>query len=337
MSVGIIGAGMAGMLAGHMLSAQKAVIYEREESLPNNHHAVLRFRSSNVGDILSIPFRKVNVIKAVHRPVNPISDAIAYSRRVTGRPEPRSILNTTPSERYVAPPDLITRMSQGLNIRYGSILEFCDPSGGNDSGNARKNPYIDIKGVLFTAPDNIISTIPMPALMDLLDYDGPRPTFRWHGGWTITIELMEDLEADIYATMYYPYGPGDNSDTYRASITGSHMMIEGVGEPPSLSQATETVRHVAKTMNLHTRDEEDLNFGTMDVHTAKYQKIAELSPDDRELAKRFIMWASANHGIHSLGRFATWRPGLLLDDLVQDVKIVSRLINGAGRYEANKT
>ena len=50
--VTIIGAGMAGLLAANMLRHRDPVILEAQKSLPNNHHALLRFRSSVVGDVL---------------------------------------------------------------------------------------------------------------------------------------------------------------------------------------------------------------------------------------------------------------------------------------------
>jgi hypothetical protein len=38
------------------------------------------------------------------------------------------------------------------------------------------------------------------------------------------------------------------------------------------------------------------------------------------------MWATEKFNIYSLGRFATWKPGLLLDDIVGDVNVIRRLI-----------
>jgi hypothetical protein len=44
----IIGAGMAGLIAGHMLRRHSPEIHEAASSLPNNHSALLRFRSDAV-------------------------------------------------------------------------------------------------------------------------------------------------------------------------------------------------------------------------------------------------------------------------------------------------
>jgi 2-polyprenyl-6-methoxyphenol hydroxylase-like FAD-dependent oxidoreductase len=46
----VVGAGMAGLLAGSMLRKDCPLILEARERLPHNHSAVLRFRSSIVGD-----------------------------------------------------------------------------------------------------------------------------------------------------------------------------------------------------------------------------------------------------------------------------------------------
>ncbi len=58
----------------------------------------------------------------------------------------------------------------------------------------------------------------------------------------------------------------------------------------------------------------------------------KILPIDEDVRKRFIMWASDKHQVYSLGRFATWRPGLLLDDVVNDVRVIQR-IHKQGNYE----
>ena len=77
----IIGAGMAGLLAAAMLRGETKQVIEANSRIPNNHHSVLRFRSSIVGDVLGIPFKKVSVMRAVETWKSPIADAISYSLR----------------------------------------------------------------------------------------------------------------------------------------------------------------------------------------------------------------------------------------------------------------
>ena len=58
MTVIVIGAGMAGLLAGSMLRSECESVVEAQPNLPNNHSAVLRFRSTAVADTLNIPFKE---------------------------------------------------------------------------------------------------------------------------------------------------------------------------------------------------------------------------------------------------------------------------------------
>jgi hypothetical protein len=53
------------------------------------------------------------------------------------------------------------------------------------------------------------------------------------------------------------------------------------------------------------------------------QSYAKIAPMDETLRRNFIYWASTVTGrAYQLGRFATWRPRLLLDDLVHDVRLI---------------
>jgi hypothetical protein len=61
----IYGAGLAGLLAGNMLRGRLPVVKEGQSSLPNNHSALLRFRTDKVGTACAIKFKKVKVNKAI--------------------------------------------------------------------------------------------------------------------------------------------------------------------------------------------------------------------------------------------------------------------------------
>ena len=45
----IFGAGLAGLLSANMMRSHKPTVYEFQSELPNNHGALLRFRSDKVG------------------------------------------------------------------------------------------------------------------------------------------------------------------------------------------------------------------------------------------------------------------------------------------------
>ncbi|MCI0527575.1 MAG: hypothetical protein L0Y56_09050, partial [Nitrospira sp.] len=63
------------------------------------------------------------------------------------------------------------------------------------------------------------------------------------------------------------------------------------------------------------------------------QSYSKILPTDNDARREFMHWATKNHNVYSLGRFATWRPGLLLDDLVQDVRLISKWIHRQDHYE----
>lgn len=299
----IFGAGLAGLIAARMLADRKPDILEKQSSLPNNHQALLRFRSSVVGDVCNIPFKKVSVIKAVEGSTNPVADAIRYSLKVSGKIQSRSILDLATVERYIAPPTLVSSLASTVHIAYD--IDFVQWS----------------HELIRASKPKIISTIPMPTMMEIFGWEPLN--FRHVQGWTYRAEIAADLECSANATIYFP---GDEP-WYRGSITGSSFILEGVGDPPD--------------SGIDLREASIKSFGMKkwqifggELYRSKYQKIAELSAKDRETAKRFIMWLSEEHGIYSLGRYATWRPKLLLDDIVNDVRVIRRLMDGGSNYEA---
>src|SRR6478735_6009068 len=108
----VVGAGMAGLLAGAILRDECSEIVEAQKSLPHNHTALLRFRSSIVGDAVNIPFTEVQVMKAVQSFSNPVADAISYSVKTNGSARLRSITGAEGKieKRYIAPDDFVERL-----------------------------------------------------------------------------------------------------------------------------------------------------------------------------------------------------------------------------------
>lgn len=301
MRLTIVGAGMAGLLAANMLRRRGPSILEAQSSLPNNHHAVLRFRTEEVSRQLRIPFRKVRVFKSCDE-ADPIRAAMLYSRKVTGRYELRSLIDLTPVERFIAPTDLVERMADGFNPSFD---RFWRPSQRREG-------------------EATIWTGPMSALMDLLKWEGPRPTFLSAPGWTLTAEVAD---CDVFATRYYAkhHGP-----VYRASITGNQLIIEGAGAPPGADfDPVLTVRRVLMDFGITGE------HGAPDLHVSRYAKIGKLSTEEQRHARDFMFWATHHFNVYSLGRFATWRAGLLLDDLVNDIIQIESWIN-SGSYELRK-
>lgn len=307
---------MAGLIAARMLSDQFPKVLEKQPSLPNNHAALLRFRSSVVGDVTNIPFRKVEVSKAVVGGMNPAAAAVAYSKKVTGRLTARSILNVEPSTRYIAPPDLVSRLALTADIEYGKdFLEW--------SPNLHRDDC-----------DFLISTLPMPYMMDLFEWPD-KPDFKYSAGWSGRGKLKPELQSTVNCTVYSP----SSEPWYRASINDEDVIFEGVHReeftPDEIVEALESLfgdRRLGQNLQALGVKPEDLVDG-LTFKTSHYQKISDLTPQEAESAKRFVMWLSTEKRIFSLGRFATWRPKLMLDDVVNDVRVIQRLIAGQSHYE----
>lgn len=315
--VNIIGAGLAGLLAGNMMR-HRATILEKQPSLPNNHRALLRFRTGIFGQVMGIPFKKVRMTKAVYGDnSNPIKNEMDYSRKTTGefRSDRSLPVGVVKEERFIAPPDLVEQMASVCKIEYNTGFETCDK---------------DLLGTILHSENDppLISTIPMPELMRLLDY--PRREqidFRSMQGSVVTADIAN---CDAYVTYYFP---DLGTNCYRASITGSKLIVETsfVSEQSFINEETfsvDTAVYYGKKFGIDAHEISNVQY-----HKMKYAKIL---PIDEDIRKNFMHWATTNFNIYSLGRFATWRPGLLLDDLVKDVSLIQGWVMKGGKYNAAK-
>ena len=75
-------------LTTNMFRKWSPVVYEKQDSLPNNHNALLRFRTNQVGIARAIPFKKVKVTKAIKYDKQIITEpnlffSNMYSQKVT--------------------------------------------------------------------------------------------------------------------------------------------------------------------------------------------------------------------------------------------------------------
>jgi hypothetical protein len=303
-SVHIYGAGMAGLLTANMLRRYNVFLYDAQPSLPNNHEALLRFRTSAVEEATNIPFRKVRVLKAIKRDNLEASCSLdlanLYSYKVTGEVMTRSVLNLDPCERYIAPPTFIGMMASMLR------------------GDPLYNTPLTMERIIERDKSiPIISTIPMPVLMKIVGWPQP-PQFNYRTVWTITATLARPA-TDVYQTIYYPK-PRD--PYYRASITGDRLIIESMHDLSGLD-LWRYADAVGMDFGLV-----DARFDNIQLHTQPYGKLLPIAEEER---RAFILAMTNTYNVYSVGRFATWRQ-ILMDDVVEDVRKVEHFIRTRDNY-----
>lgn len=303
----IYGAGMAGLIAGNMLRRFEPVIKEAQPSLPNNHAALLRFRSDIASKATTIPFKKVKVQKSIyfgdkHHSKSTIYFNNMYSNKVADKVMGRSISNLDDAERYIAPEYFLGQMAKGVDIEFNQKLNS------EVIYNQKHNPEHDI-----------ISTIPMPMLMDLVKWPD-KPEFKWNKIWSVWGKINKP-DCDVYQTVYFP----DSYDShYRISITGNIYIAEYITEPTETFLQEKSLKILRDVFGIVNPELENLHI--------KKQEYGKLLPIDEKVRKEFILYMTDQYRIYSLGRFATWRQ-ILLDDIVEDVHQIEKLVEFRDDYK----
>ena len=284
----IIGAGMSGLLAGALNPG--SIIYEAGEQRESNHQALFRCRKPDIGKMLGISFKKVIVHKAIWldgKEVNP-SPRIAhlYSKKVTGLIASRSIFNTDSVTRYIPPKDFIYQLKKRCDIEYNTVV-------------TNSNFYHLSSPIISTIPIFKVAEIFGIKLDEICHFD------------PIYINRIFIPKCDSYCTIYYP---DPKFSAYRASIIGSTLIIEGMKK-------------------LHYKDLSEIYnslgiqfFGDPTQYKNHKQKFGKIIPIDNKIRQNIIIKLTLDHGVYSLGRFATWRPKIMLDDILNDIFVIRRLI-----------
>jgi len=302
----IYGAGLAGLLAGNMMRSFNPMIKEAQKSLPNNHGALLRFRSDKVETATAVPFRKVRVKKAIKHDGKIITTpnlmlSNMYSQKVTGSVLDRSINNLDDVDRYIAPWHLINEMAKNCSIEY-----------------ERKLDRRSLEEMREWEPHRpIISTLPMPVLMKIVGWD-EIPDFPKQKIWTQKVKII-DPDCQVCQTIYYP---DPLIKHYRVSLIGDTLISEFTEKPDT-------------NIGVHAMDVLSEDFGIrsykIDDMKESEQEYGKIMPIDDRIRKEFIFQMTNKYNIYSVGRFATWRQ-LLLDDVVDDLKVVEQFIRGGTDY-----
>lgn len=319
----IIGAGLSGLIAATQFP--QAQVFEANGPGAAQHRAVLRFRSDKLSRLIGIPFRRVTVRKSIYSTGRHMSPSIElanlYSRKTNGGYLDRSIWNTEAVERYIAPEDIQQQLAElaGNRICWNTPI----------------NP-------IHIGEEPLISTMPMPQLLKMLrakemsDDDVPVNPYSIADDQfkfaSISVDRFRIRGADVYQTIYYP---DHSTSVYRASMTGSLLIVERMQNwNPAISFSNGSSLPVVDSGNL---DMVMHSFGILHADIEKVeighqQRFGKISPIDDAARRQFIYDSTVRHQVYALGRFATWR-NILLDDVVDDVAIIRRLIS-QGHYSA---
>ena len=309
----IIGAGLAGCIAATLNPSAK--VLEASEQRPDNHKAVLRFRTKAVSDLTGIEFEEIKVRKSIffkgkhYSECNPAFGNM-YSEKVVGKLSDRSIWNLDSVTRYIAPENfhslLLDRLEETGKIQY------------NQKINLITEKEIHTQHGSTIRDGAIISTMPMPVMMKCVGIlPDEQPEFNSREIQTIRAKVPN---SNVHQTIYYPRM---DSLVYRATLTGDDMIIECV-QGTTESDVANIVMYVCDSfgVNFHTLP---LTYG---LHTQKFGKISSINDSTR---KNYIVDLTDELNIYSLGRFAIWK-NILLDDVVDDLYIIQKL-NQADSYQ----
>ena len=300
----IVGAGLAGLIAASVFP--KTAILEAGSEPQQQHHALLRFRSRAVADLVGIDFEEVTVRKGLwwrgeFRPAT-IDAANAYARKVVRAAHgDRSVWSLDTVQRWVAPEDFYWRL---VDMHYDRI--------------AWSSPFD-----FSCAPaEPVISTAPLPQTLASFGIDASGAEFSRA---PISVQRYRVPGARLHQTVYFPSA---EHALYRASMTGDLLICEFV-DCFKADVCSDTLQRLSPLESDSWEDELQRAFQIpLDECTAlgevsqRYGKIVPLADVPRrallrELTERF--------GVYSLGRFATWR-NVLLDDVVHDAFVIKRMI-----------
>lgn len=300
----IVGAGLAGLIAAHAWPG--AAVLEAAPGPAPMHKALLRFRSDAVARLTGTEFRPVQVRKGIwsegrYVPAD-IRVANLYARKVIGRVAgERSIWNLDPVVRFIAPDDFYERLVDqcGSRIRWGQKADFEDRGSGP-----------------------MISTAPLPLTLSALGVGVGTVKGTLFERATITVERWRVAGADAFQTVYFP-----DMDTtlYRASLTGSTLILEYAGGIDAPGFAAPEL--AARAMGLDPE--------SMTILETVEQKYGKIQPIPDATRKHLLFRLTHEHGIYSLGRFATWR-NILLDDVVDDISVIKRLMRSGATYDLHR-
>ena len=319
MRVIIIGDGLAGRIAHHGLKSMLGLadgdsleVFDarKEDDITENHHAVLRIRDPNTALYLGADIEKIEVTKGIFWNGEILNEASIlhnnlYSLKLGNSLQNKSINNLGACTRY-----LLRSVSALDKVHRGKVFE-----GFTDVGEAVFSDR-DTKDLAQIKYDAIISTIPMPVMLDKakIDFDirfDTQPIFVYKG--------YLNIDSHVHQTLYFP---DPSMSTYRATIQGNRFILESTAQ-------------ITKELTFIFQSAFGLNEGDimMEEDQPKIQQNGKMILIDDDIRKQFITQLTDKYKVFSFGRFATWKP-LRTDHLIPDIELIKKMLKS--KYVVNK-
>jgi hypothetical protein len=316
----VVGAGLAGTMVARMLSSHSKILVVDQRKTPDtrNHWALLRFRDLEVARALGVTVREIEVEKAVywrgslHYTPN-ITMNNLYSIKAYGSIGNRSLRSIGVAKRY-----LPTSTPQPTDCLWGAKLVSINKK-------VAKFAYED--GTTFLVRYGVcVSTIPMAALIDSLELitnEMPMPSHAIMSEpiTVMRLELGRSLMSTVNQTIYFPE---NRFHTYRATLEGSTLIVEAIGDE-SKDSILEEYEEICSVFGLPSTLSNLTSFRKIGDENFHVQPIGKINEMDDEIRRDIIYQLTDHYSIYSVGRFATWRP-IRADQLVKDVQKVERMI-----------
>lgn len=297
----ILGAGLSGLICG-ALNAQ-AQIYERNTSDFVSHRAVLRFRDDKIARALGLDFRRVTVRKGIWsngKEAHPTPRlANWYTLKTRSVIIDNSLWNMASAERFIAPDDLHAILADicGRRVHWCQTID---------------RPMLQ---EMMERRERIISTIPLPRLLDLLMVEFEH-SFSYA---PIYVNRYRIPDCDVFQTVYFP---DPDLELYRATLTGELLTLESVGKEDPEGGLALAVSALGLGFSSAGSPQAELQ-----THRQSFGKISPVPNGPR---KALLHRLTQEFGVYSIGRFATWR-NILLDDVYNDIDVVRKMM-GMDQY-----
>ena len=315
----VIGAGIAGCIASSVLKAYTPLVIDAREE-PGSltvHDAVMRLRDSKVAEVIGAEYTPELVHKDIYMDgrLKGRSDIRAnnlYSRKVYGALGRRSLNGVGDVKRFIInrypkPPKVFWGWKL-LKLNQGKILL---------QRTVEDEKMVDIEE-MEVEYDWLISTIPMPDMMNIAAQDIMDPDIRKEYKFSYSpiyvMRLHLNLPSSVHQTVYFPE---EDSPIYRITIQNKDVIIESMeSDCDDFWEYLEWAFGISEKEIAH------------EILKWKKINIGKIHPIDEDLRLRYIMLLTDQHRVLSFGRFSVWKP-LRTDQLLSDIEKIRRLISAS--------